>query len=337
MRVLNADAAKRLHEENGSAVLPVPADTFITRGARRYIEEQGLTVNVKPEKPGRKVSAEKGALHNRSNTDKRINTDKQTNPGALTNPEKQQEDISGGNISGGADDPSKTKAKAGITVSESKLLADGRAQSKPEHLTSLFGNTLVVKNHPRIVLRGKLDSFQGRLLEAQLLAEESGDGRLKEELQEILDDCRAILCAEVMDTPLEVRKLLGMTEAELRYVSQHPSEYFGVGHIAPAVEMGEICVVLNSLRAQSREVELAAVGAFCRPAPGRQGQRADQADWAGTEADAGAEYITERTDLLRALNRLSSGLYVIYCEQLQKRMNLNCAASDTFCEERQTK
>ena len=31
---------------------------------------------------------------------------------------------------------------------------------KPEHMTQLFGNVLVAKDHPRIHFRGKLDSLQ---------------------------------------------------------------------------------------------------------------------------------------------------------------------------------
>lgn len=178
---------------------------------------------------------------------------------------------------------------------------------KPEHMTHLHGTALVPKSHPRIRLRGKLDSFQGKLLEAQLCASESGEQELNEQLSQVLDYCRRILIAEVTEQPLGCPGLLGMDEQELRYVSQHPKEQFGVDHMAPTADMGELCVMLNSLRAESREVELAGVDAFCYETQTKEG---------------GREYTVEREDLLQALNRLSSGLYILYCRQLAKKLEV---------------
>ena len=97
-----------------------------------------------------------------------------------------------------------------------------------------------------------------------------------------------------MDKPLDDSiTLIGLNEQELRFVSQHPTQYFGVGHIAPSYKMGKLAVELNLLRAMSREVELAAINAF-----------------------ADGEVKIERKDILRALNRLSSALYIMYLEVL---------------------
>ena len=46
--------------------------------------------------------------------------------------------------------------------------------SKPEHMTHLYGNCLVPKNHPRIILRGKLDSLEAAILWAQATAQREG-------------------------------------------------------------------------------------------------------------------------------------------------------------------
>ena len=156
---------------------------------------------------------------------------------------------------------------------------DHSKPKKPEHMTNLNAKQLVLKNHPRIILRGKIDTFQAKTLEVQILADELG---------------HRILVADLMDKPLDDSiTLIGLNEQELRYVSQHPSQYFGVGHIAPSYKMGKLAVELNLLRAMSREVELAAINAF-----------------------ADGEVRIERKDILRALNRLSSALYIMYLEVL---------------------
>ena len=165
---------------------------------------------------------------------------------------------------------------------------------KPEHMTNLNAKQLVLKNHPRIILRGKIDTFQAKTLEVQILADELGHRNMVNMLGEVNDYARKILVADLMDKPLDDSiTLIGLNEQELRFVSQHPTQYFGVGHIAPSYKMGKLAVELNLLRAMSREVELAAINAF-----------------------ADGEVKIERKDILRALNRLSSALYIMYLEVL---------------------
>lgn len=151
-------------------------------------------------------------------------------------------------------------------------------EGKPEFLTQLSGDLLVPKTHPRIVFRGKLDSLEAQLLLAiRALPEESGA------LTEILTRVREILRAEVLETPLEEKPLCGLRQEEIRTRSQHPQNYFGIPHFMPSPEDPASVLRLNALRAQVREAELSAAAAFGR----------------------------EREDLLRALNRLSSLLYVL--------------------------
>ena len=167
-------------------------------------------------------------------------------------------------------------------------------RKKPEHMTSLNGDVLVVKNHPRIKLRGKMDSLQADILRMEILAEKYNETALVEALEELLKYSRQILSAEVLEKPMDEIRLFGLDEGKLRYISQHPDEYFGIGHIAPEFKMGEICVELNALRTRSRETELAAIDAFCNPPR------------------------IERNDIIRALNRMSSAIYIIYCRYLQQ-------------------
>lgn len=161
---------------------------------------------------------------------------------------------------------------------------------KPEEMTHLRGNLLVPKTHPRILLRGRLDSLEAKILELQLLAWEEGCRQLTEDLGELLDFVRELLAAEVKDTPFTGKKLLGMDSDRLRYVSHHVREEIGIDHPVPDYRMGRLAVALNSLRTQVRETELAAVTAFSTPG--------------------------ERVDLIQALNRLSSCVYILFCRRL---------------------
>ena len=171
---------------------------------------------------------------------------------------------------------------------------------KPEYMTNLNKDELVVKSNPRIKLRGLIDSFQADILRLQIIAENIQDSRLLSRLEDIWEFSRKILVAEVLDKTLESISLFGLGEKELRYISQHPLEYFGFGHIAPNYRMGEVCIELNALRTKSREVELAAIDAFCKP------PRID------------------RLDIIKALNRLSRGIYIIYCKYLEENGIIEC-------------
>ena len=157
---------------------------------------------------------------------------------------------------------------------------------KPEPMTHLNGDTLVPKTHPRIFLRGKLDSLESTLILCQLQLP-----ALAEPLGELLAQTRRILRCEVLEEPLKGVRLLGLTEEELRRRSHIPQEYYGVPHFMPEASDGETIAHLNRLRCQVRETELAAAAAF------PEGQR---------------------EDLLQALNRMSSAVYLLMIQQKQK-------------------
>ncbi|WP_147533474.1 cobalamin adenosyltransferase [Bacillus marasmi] len=184
-----------------------------------------------------------------------------------------------------------------VTTSEDKkkrshyrytTLFGGYLDEKPEHMTSLYGNVLVFKDHKRIVFRGKLDSFESRLLETQITAEKLGHTKLVADLQEVLLFIRNLLRCEVLGEKVGEFTLLKMSPADLREMSHHPEKYFGTGHFTPDYSMGEVVVCLNALRSGAREVELAAYEAFKLP-----------------DGDA------DRGDIILALNRLSSLIYIM--------------------------
>lgn len=163
-----------------------------------------------------------------------------------------------------------------------------KLDEKPEHMTQLNGNLLVFKDHKRIILRGKIDSLESEILKAQILCQKLDIPKLIKDLQEVLDFVRNIMRCEVLEEKLEDFKVLGLTQEELREQSHYPKKYFGIGHEFPSYEMGEVVVTLNSIRSSTREVELVAYEAF----KGEYGN-------------------TNREDLIRALNRLSSVFWIM--------------------------
>lgn len=163
---------------------------------------------------------------------------------------------------------------------------------KPESMTHLYGNVLVPKNHPRIILRGKLDSLEAWLINVQRIAEEEGFPKIVEELEELLAYVRVMLGSEVRKVPMKEVKLLNLNSEELRHVSHNVKAELGIDHPVPNYRMGRLCIALNGLRTQVREAEIAAVIAFCD----------------GNNCS--------RPDIIEGINRLSSCVYIIFCRKL---------------------
>ncbi|MEG1255498.1 cobalamin adenosyltransferase [Clostridium sp.] len=167
-------------------------------------------------------------------------------------------------------------------------LQGGYVEKKPEHMTQLYGEKLVPKDHRRIEFRGRLDSLQSKILEAQVLSVKLEKESVAKDLEEILCFVRNVLRAEVLEEQLPEFSLLGMNENDLREISHNPKKYFNMEHFIPNYKMGEIVIALNSIRSNVREVEVCGFKAF---------------------KDIDGE-IT-RNDIIRYLNRLSSCLYVM--------------------------
>jgi len=183
---------------------------------------------------------------------------------------------------------SETEALEITTPPRYKLLADCPDGVKPEHMTALRGTTLVCKTHAIIGLRGKLDSLIARIIEAQLIFKRLGLIKGIDDLGETADYVRKLMRAEVHGEQFDSVCLFGMDDTELRDRSHKPKKYYDMPHFFASVEDGEAVVLLNSLRTASREVELEA----CRAFETKDGE-------------------SERLDIIRALNRLSSAYYVM--------------------------
>lgn len=164
-----------------------------------------------------------------------------------------------------------------------QLLSGGVVTEKPEHMTHLHSNVLVPKTHPRIKFRGAMDTLEAELLLAQLSAPEPILGELKE----ALEYARRLIRCDVLGEPVAEGKLCGLTPAELRQRSHRPQDFYGKPHFMPKVEDGAVVLQLNRARTAARAAELAAAEAF-------------------TDRDG----VPTRPDILQALNRLSSLLYL---------------------------
>lgn len=172
-----------------------------------------------------------------------------------------------------------------------RLLSGGFAEEKPEHMTHLNGDVLVLKNHPRIRFRGAIDTLEAELLWCQSLCP-----AVEEPLGEILTLARSLIRCEVMDEPVKEFTLCGLTEAEQRKRSHLPQDYYGQPHFMPEASDGQTLLALNRCRCAARAAELQAVDAFL--------------DLDGNPF---------RTDILKALNRMSSMLYILMIQQKAQR------------------
>ena len=175
---------------------------------------------------------------------------------------------------------------------EEYRLANGAVlREKPEHMTHLKGNLLVSKTHPRIALRGRMDSLEAELLLCQLNCE-----KWRAELGEILALARNLIRWEVLDEPAPEGKLCGLTAKELRSHSHRPQDYYGQPHFMPEAADGAVILRLNRCRTAARAAELAAAAAF-------------------TDENGNCT----REDILRSLNRMSSMLYILMIREKASR------------------
>ena len=165
-----------------------------------------------------------------------------------------------------------------------RLLNGAVLTQKPEQMTHLNGDVLVLKTHPRIRFRGAMDSLEAELLWSAL----HFDGQLCKDLEEILNLARVLIRCDVLNEPVPEGKLCGLTEDEQRSHSHRPQDYYGQTHFMPQTGDGERILLLNRCRTAARSAELAAAAAF-------------------TDENGCAE----RTDILRALNRMSSMIYIL--------------------------
>lgn len=158
-----------------------------------------------------------------------------------------------------------------------------RLDFKPENYTHLYKNVLVKKNHPRIILRGKLDSLLSLIVDIQYKFKEMNEYKLLDYLKQYQKIVHAVLYSEVSSKSLELDTIFGFSEQEIRTISHHPKEYFNCDHIFINCDMPFTVIKLNLIRTSVREAEISAYEALKN----------------------------ERDDLIKLLNRMSSSIYIL--------------------------
>ena len=169
------------------------------------------------------------------------------------------------------------------------LLCQQVVDRKPDAMTHLDATTLVAKNDLRIAFRGRVDSA---IAHAVLLQTQWQQEAVAPALQRMLADIRSALgnvlrCETLGETMLPIT-VGDFDEAQLHAVSHHPLKHLGHDHIVPALEHGSTVARLNVLRTAIREAEVA-----------------------GAQSFIDKDFSVRRGDLLQALNRLSSAVYVL--------------------------
>ena len=173
-----------------------------------------------------------------------------------------------------------------------RLLNGGFLSEKPEHMTHLHGDVLVPKTHPRIAFRGAMDTLETELMLCQLVVEPD----IRKDLGEILALARTLVRCEVLEEPVPEGKLCGLTEEEQRQRSHRPQDFYGQPHFMPEYADGAAILQVNRARCAARDAELKAVAAFTDP-----------------------EGNPTRVDILRALNRMSSMIWILMIRMKKER------------------
>lgn len=163
---------------------------------------------------------------------------------------------------------------------------------KPEYYTHLKGRILVPKNHPRIKFRGTLDMTESSLICCINQIRTIGCHTMESDLIKILEYLQRMMRAEVLDEELPFIEFNGWSDEDIREYSHYPDKYFGVKHILPSAKYGQAFAEINRIRAMVRQLEVAGIDAFYN-------EEDDEC---------------ERPDIILALNRLSSLIYIIICE-----------------------
>ncbi|EPT7316834.1 ethanolamine utilization cobalamin adenosyltransferase [Klebsiella oxytoca] len=157
-------------------------------------------------------------------------------------------------------------------------------EKKPDTLTHLTADKMVAKSDPRLGFRAALDATIALAVWLQI--------ELAEPWQPWLADIRSrlgnIMRADAMDEPLAAQSIVGLNEDELHRLSHQPLRYLGHDHLVPEAAHGRDAALLNLLRTRVRETETIAAQVFIT-----------------------RSFEVLRPDILQALNRLSSTVYVM--------------------------
>lgn len=136
---------------------------------------------------------------------------------------------------------------------------------KASALTQLNAHHYAPKTHPRIRLRGRVDSLHSLVLLIQRIARQQGDTALVRDLGTIAAYCRELTSAEYNERPVSELELHDGDAERIHTVTHDPLGTLGVDHLTIDEDEPELQHWLNLARTTSREIEITAMEAFPSP------------------------------------------------------------------------
>lgn len=136
---------------------------------------------------------------------------------------------------------------------------------KGDNLTQLNAHHFVVKTHPRIRLRGQVDSLHAWVLLTESYARHEQLEWLGEALAVLAAYCRELTSAEYNERPVADLDLPGWDMEQIHRATHDPQGVLGVPHATLNGGSPILAHWLNVCRTQARELELTGLQAFDSP------------------------------------------------------------------------
>lgn len=136
---------------------------------------------------------------------------------------------------------------------------------KPSQLTQLNAKHFASKTHPRIILRGRLDSLHALVMLTQRMAKEENQKALVRDLGTVAAYCRELTSAEYNERQVHELSLQTWDIEKIHKATHDPKGVLGLDHLTIDENEPMLQHMLNMARTMSREIEITAMQAFPEP------------------------------------------------------------------------
>lgn len=137
--------------------------------------------------------------------------------------------------------------------------------TKASPLTQLNAHHFASKTHPRIKLRGRMDSLHAKVLLIQRMSHEAGKESLVRDLGTVAAYCRELTSAEYHERPVAALQLQTWGIDDIHRATHDPKGVLGIDHLTIDETDVELQHWLNLARTDAREIEIMALEAFPSP------------------------------------------------------------------------